>query len=361
MGRWSIRVSMLPDESLSSWLTRAALNQGCDPLSLTGSLWPKWRIWTLDIDRGLPREHLYTLSRACGISLHTFESAALRNPAELIAGHPLSEEMLWPWIVSLGKRNRKQTLGQPFCPHCLSTHKQPYYRRSWRFAWESVCLQHGNILLQRCPICDAAVQPHRLLASDIHVAICAICKADLRNAPREPASRQAMDVSIRANQALHQKSSEFLGDAAETTEWFACIRYLLRWLRLCIHPKGSSLVSFFQSLDIGVDLTKLPISGLPFEALEVSQRHTLLTYVGRLIAISKENLIETFRQTGVTASVLTEPNNHTPTLIRSMLSALPEHRRSSRISKRVFPKKPKTERSAKSAWERLQRKLRVKL
>lgn len=33
---WALSVPLLPEESLSSWLVRAALRQGCDPLSLTG-------------------------------------------------------------------------------------------------------------------------------------------------------------------------------------------------------------------------------------------------------------------------------------------------------------------------------------
>jgi hypothetical protein len=41
---WAIRVLLLPDESIASWLARIALTQGCDPLSFTGAIWPKWRV-----------------------------------------------------------------------------------------------------------------------------------------------------------------------------------------------------------------------------------------------------------------------------------------------------------------------------
>lgn len=67
--RWPVPVPLEADELLSTWLVRVALSQGCDPLVLTGELWPKWRVWTLDLDRGVATERLRILERMSGIDM----------------------------------------------------------------------------------------------------------------------------------------------------------------------------------------------------------------------------------------------------------------------------------------------------
>ena len=49
-------VAPAPDELISSWLARAALHAGCDPLDLTACLWPGWRAWIRELDLGLPSD-----------------------------------------------------------------------------------------------------------------------------------------------------------------------------------------------------------------------------------------------------------------------------------------------------------------
>ncbi len=39
---WPVQISPLKDELLSSWLVRASLAHGCDPMSLTSAVWPTW-------------------------------------------------------------------------------------------------------------------------------------------------------------------------------------------------------------------------------------------------------------------------------------------------------------------------------
>lgn len=57
------------DETLSSWLIRTALYQGCDPMVLSWCIWDKYRIWTIDFERNLPYEHLFALSKATGLGI----------------------------------------------------------------------------------------------------------------------------------------------------------------------------------------------------------------------------------------------------------------------------------------------------
>ncbi|MGL6052732.1 MAG: TniQ family protein, partial [Aeromonas salmonicida] len=102
--RWAVPVSLLPDELFSSWLTRAALAQGCDPLVLTGELWPRWRVWASDPDRGLSEERLSTLAGSSGIDVLKFEMATLRPIASAITSVSLDHLPIWPWVLALGSR-----------------------------------------------------------------------------------------------------------------------------------------------------------------------------------------------------------------------------------------------------------------
>ena len=70
-------VALLGDESLSSWLVRAALAHGCEPAVLAGWLCPSARIWTTDVDRGVAAEHRAVLARASGIETKAIEGASL--------------------------------------------------------------------------------------------------------------------------------------------------------------------------------------------------------------------------------------------------------------------------------------------
>lgn len=93
---WALSVPLLPEESLSSWLVRAAMRQGCDPLSLTGAIWPSWRVWTRDIDREIPLTKIRPLVNASGNAPDRFKKAGVRDDCEKVAGYSLPEAQAWP-------------------------------------------------------------------------------------------------------------------------------------------------------------------------------------------------------------------------------------------------------------------------
>src|SRR3954466_10189782 len=84
--KWPIPVSLLPDELFSSWLVRVALAHGCDPLTLTRTIWPRWRVWCSDLDRGIDASHLKSISECSGINESSF---AMTNLRTIIAGASL--------------------------------------------------------------------------------------------------------------------------------------------------------------------------------------------------------------------------------------------------------------------------------
>ena len=109
--QWSVVAPLLPDEIISSWLVRAALIQGCDPMTLTLTVWSKWRIWTQDADRFFNENRLEPLCALSGIEKLALQSASLFPIAGQIYGKQPPEKAVWTWVVAPGARNTKRHSG----------------------------------------------------------------------------------------------------------------------------------------------------------------------------------------------------------------------------------------------------------
>ena len=117
-----IRTPIHSNESISSWLIRAALDCGTEPLTFTGFYWDKLRLWTYDLDRGFEfiQPQIYsdirTLSLGGKVSLDThslyFELKRINGEKTLMKGQA-------KWVIPRSSRNRSHRIGQPYCPCCL--------------------------------------------------------------------------------------------------------------------------------------------------------------------------------------------------------------------------------------------------
>lgn len=260
---WTVPVPLLPNELFSTWLARAALKQGCDPLVLTGELWPRWRAWTRDLDRGMSDERLLALAAVSGIQPAKFHLATMRTTAVAVTQKPIEHLAIWPWVLAFGSRNRKHHGGLQYCPHCLQEDKTPYFRLEWRLAWHTACPIHEAFLIDRCPYCLAPLEPHRLSATAGHLAVCATCNCDLRTfTSAEPplealAFQQTADEILKSGRSLSNERVESIGS------WFDRIRFLVRHFRQTA-------------------LTGSLATGLVFELLPVKERARLLSGTWRI-------------------------------------------------------------------------------
>ncbi|NYS76586.1 TniQ family protein [Halomonas glaciei] len=357
---WTLRVPLLADEALSSWLAKAALRQGCDPLALTGAIWPGWRVWTRDIDRGIPDARLDPLVQVSGIPASDFEQAALRGVYEQISGHPLAENRSWPWLLALGTRNRVHHGGQQFCSLCLTQDITPYFRRAWRMAWHVGCPLHDVLLLDACPTCHAPIEPHRLVAEDKHIAQCARCKLDWRHVACTPISQDALRFQQLADEVL-QRDHAVLGDKAiSASEWFAVNAFLLGVIRRASRWPASELTFALQSLGISVTERLLPVTGLSFELLPVSERSAMLTTIQRMLDIGLDEMFEAFHRNEVMATALHDPRKSPPEVIRPMMVNGSPRQKTSRGDLQSGHQ-PKSERAVRAAWARLKRRMKTEM
>ncbi|MBV6272153.1 TniQ family protein [Alcaligenaceae bacterium CGII-47] len=358
---WAIHTPLQPDESISSWLARTALLQGCDPLALTGSVWPGLRTWSVDIDRGMSSAHFQALSLACGIGTAHFKQAALRTDAERIAGRVLADMGCWPWILTLGSRNRKRHSGQQFCPSCLASDTHPYFRRRWRFAWQVACTQHSLGLIDQCSTCKAPITPHQLVAEDRQLIFCSHCHADLRKMPAIPASDSALAFQQTADQVMGAGAGLFGNRTITMTDWFGTARFYASLIRRVACQKESRLVTGIRSLGVNTNTSNLPITGLPLELLPVADRTPILNAVQQLMVLGSEPLHTALSRNGITAASIHDSRSLLPGPLKEMLTTLPSGRRTTMHPRHPGESRPRTEAAVRGAWMRLQRKVKASL
>ena len=359
MSAWAIPVPLLPDELFSSWLVRAALIQGCDPLVLTGALWPKWRIWTTDPDRGLSEERLSALTKTTGIEASVFDTACLRAIASVVTTGPLDDLAIWPWMLALGSQNRRRHGGMQYCPSCLKEDRLPYYRVQWRMAWHISCAKHGVSLIDRCPHCNAPIEPHRLSALDDDMAICATCKGDLREVSVMTIDSGALTFQQGADQVVMYGQGQYGINALSSGEWFALSRYFVMLLRKVALGKSDGLTSFVSALGIDVNALVPPATGLALELLPVRERALLLASAWRMLQAGPERFLEAARDALLSAQSLREKSSSVPQCIQDLVHELTDRHISRIRNKKGDIPNPRSRQAVMRMWARLQRKVEV--
>lgn len=357
--KWAVPVPLLPDEIISSWLVRAALTQGCDPLVLTGEIWPKWRIWTQDADRFLIDERINPICAVSGITKDAWRAATLYPVASQIFGGNPPEKALWPWMLTLGARNTRRRSGLQYCPACFAEDARPYYRRHWRFAWHTGCENHKCSLLDRCQACNAPIEPHRLMAEDQQVSLCATCKADLRITSPTPCSADALAFQCMADRAVLDGHGVFQGQIAGVSEWFELASFFVSLIRRATRSGTETLNVFLHQLGVKLPEDLPVIAGAGIELLQTHDRQKLLEGLYLLMMADQERFEIALKESGVVLQTFCEKGETLPKLLLEITSSLldkPRSRTSKPVRKLTGPR-PRHE--VMRMMARLRRKLEM--
>lgn len=189
---WPIRYKPLPDELLSCWLVRLAHGHGLKVQTFCNLIFGnRLQVWNRDIDRLGPDWLVNELSTRTGTPLEIAYGTTLRAYEGWLYPRFKASGAL-QWIQTLKMYHRKhEGFGLQYCPLCLREEPEPYFRRSWRVAFNTVCVQHQCMLRDRCPNCGAGVAFHRRdmghadAVSTDSLAGCHQCGFDLSEAGAE--------------------------------------------------------------------------------------------------------------------------------------------------------------------------------
>ncbi|MBU0601024.1 MAG: TniQ family protein [Gammaproteobacteria bacterium] len=358
MRSWPVTVEPNDDESLSSWLLRLAMAQGCDPLILSGWLWPAKRVWTLDVDRGLTERDIGPLCEVTGVTGSVIEQTCLRQLVSRYVEAPLRSNSSWPWVLSIGSRNRLRTGGLQYCPRCISEDRDPYYRRKWRLAWHTCCAKHGIQLVDRCTACASPLEPHRLHASDVHLGICATCRHDLRSVAGEAANRDALRFQEVTDQALDRGTTTYGGREVSVFDWLNAARFFIVILRNRERHVSEAVRSLVERMGIARHAEARCATGLALEMLPVTERAILLSLAWTMLSVGPDEFVSQANSLGLVRSQLVDERQSLKGVIVEVLDRLPERS----VTRRRSPTAssgPRSRQAVMRMFARLERKRRV--
>lgn len=323
---WPIHYKPLPDELLSSWLVRLAHGHGLKVQTFSTLIFGNsQQVWNRDIDRLAPTWLLDQLSYRTGAAPEIIWNTTLRAYEGLLYGKFRMSGTL-PWVLALKMYHRKREgYGLQFCPACLAEDTIPYFRKRWRIAFNTVCLQHKSMLLDRCPQCHMAIAIHRVdmiksqLTEVTPVCCCHECGFDLRQAPTVSVSsydRRAFSLLLDANRTIHSNSDVDLGWRLEHYE---VMHQLCRIMTT--HYKHVLLRSFILEQ---IDAQDIPLmkGRISFEMRPIHERHHLTQLTTWLLVDLEARITAAWRARAVRYNILLKDFVSAPEWYREIVGGL---------------------------------------
>lgn len=182
---WPQRPKRFADELFSSWLWRTSIAAGAPPdqfaVDALGGCFA-------DPDTEVPGVTLLRLALLSGQSGVSLAAGTLTVTEPITRADVVHDALLRQGgflLMAEPSDGRPRPVLQ-YCPRCLTSNPQPYFRRRWRLATEAVCVLHRCRLHDACWRCGAFVD---LLGQRVasREPACTRCAAMLAKAPAVPA------------------------------------------------------------------------------------------------------------------------------------------------------------------------------
>lgn len=151
-----IRPKPYIDESLSSWRQRSGWMNGYRLYPT-----PDERTRRVDSDIGLQTEVMTWLANGHLLSVDGLSRTTLNGYVGRVVGKLDSRDQP-RWWLRARYGNSERSYGPMFCPRCLATDEEAYFRLNWRFGFVTSCVEHGCDLIDCCPSCESAPWPSGL-------------------------------------------------------------------------------------------------------------------------------------------------------------------------------------------------------
>ena len=350
---WNQSEAPQVNELLSSWLVRSALGFGMDPLSLTGCIWPDWRVWIHDVDRYLGLDAARRLSSVSGVSSDRIHSMTFTGACPNIFPPGSMMSATVPWLLSKSQRNRASLSGGLFCPSCLSEDKKPYFRWQWRMAFSTGCLRHKCRLISRCPHCHHCVQYILLTASDGTLNRCSHCGNMLSDGRFSPCDQTALAFQSAAERTLNEGMGWYGRYELSASEWFRVIRYLVSVVRASGRRGRNSLMQMVSSISGYTDSEIFAGSCLPLEIQTLEDRAKILSIAWVLFQLDPKTLANEALQNGVTRGLLIGKDLNMPPVLTPFFVNMNECPHSYPSGRRSVSNTPSSPIAVSRKWERI--------
>jgi hypothetical protein len=326
--QWAARVDLLRDESLSSWIARTAIGNGCDRSALLSALWPRVRWDAGDVHRKLDDKRIERLARQVGIPAEILARSSLALIASAIQGTRRPPQGAWPWITTAGPRQRALASTGAFCPVCLHNDDIPHLRLQWRLTWHTACAVHACTLSDCCPHCERSPRSDYVTADGGGLGHCTQCRGVLgAKMGRHESTSVALSFQQRTDAALRDRSAEDRGERLSPSGWFTLLNIYLRGLRTAIRAPWNPWANVFRSL--GVSLPVLS-PGERLESMPIDRRAQIIDALAPLAVMGCDDTGVLLADAGVSqqCAAFGKPLIDHP--LRRVLQDLPDRPRPSR-------------------------------
>lgn len=351
---------LLKNESLTSWLTRAALNQGCSPIVFTSYYWSNYRLWTYDVDKGFnhldPQIHkdMAILARTDVEKFNSHTLMAFSNNSRIESG----KKVALPWTTPLSKRNRYARFGYPYCPECLIDNELPYLNISWRFTWTVCCIQHNRFLINSCPTCHQPYQPQLIEPEQRFINSCYFCKKKINQLLiEEIPSLELHQLQVENLQVWQTNSGVVLNSKVTAEMWFENLIFLINLIRRGLKNPDYMFGKLLRYFEIDVRQIVPPKTGLRFDALPTEERAILLELAYRVLAVDIDTWLQACDELNITQNSFNwSKYSLIPKAFIPIYQQLPVNKNPCK-KPQVTKIKPTSPDLVMTMWHRLQRKI----
>lgn len=204
MNLWPIRPKPKQDELLSSWLCRIAEENQMQTSAFCSAVFLGERFTFREIDKTFDFEMMANLSLGTGIPIdRIWEASLLSDSGYVFDFRPVGTT---GWIFPTASADGENGNGLAYCPLCLE--EAPYYRRSWRFAFNTACPKHRVFLMRGCSSCGKPYNYYygatEFPTGSSLLVTCRWCGADLRNAASDQADAGLIDGVLKVQEFINQ-------------------------------------------------------------------------------------------------------------------------------------------------------------
>lgn len=273
-----------PGELFSSWLTRIAMANGIKLYQLGQAVFGSGTgIWNRDIDKSVTLEIMSRISARTGTNMaHVFSTTLRSYESILYQHHNPNGNTQWVLPAGIYHRTRRRR-GLAYCPLCLFEDTEPYFRKSWRLAFYTVCSKHNSMMLDACPSCNAPIAffrrelGNRSTSTVDSLVLCHKCGWDLRRTATY--SAVTMDahalISLKSIIEFHDLGWWFCGeqDINYSMQYFDVLHYMATYLTSKI---GSNLLRYVENETKHIQMSNQMICRMPIEFRPLYDRHWLI-------------------------------------------------------------------------------------
>ncbi len=299
-------------EIFSSWVTRIAQANGNKLHTVGLRIWDRYHaysFWAHDMDNSASKEVVAAVCRKTGVDFERgWETTLSFYEGILFEQHQQKGVTRWILPAKAFHRTRRGH-GMVFCPLCLREDEEPYFRRSWRLSFNTVCEKHGTMMLDGCPKCTASIAyfrrdiGHRERFAADSIVKCHQCDFDLRfcTVREAPTPDGQTLTNYRALIAHHDLGWWFIGSKVlnYSKAYFDVLHHLASFLT---SKMGGRLLKTTEAEFGCRKFSKRKFERMRFEKRPLKERHWLLLIAFWLLLEWPDRFIRICRKAPLTSS-----------------------------------------------------------